>query len=107
MNNDSIFIKYLGPAVAIGLLPDTSKYYPVVYCTAAACYLPTLAVFSKNGFLISEAQISNGCGSDCGYNCSDSLFINSISDIKLKLSQEFYSCDSIAREIERKEVLSS
>jgi hypothetical protein len=93
MDNDSTFIGYVGPSITIGLLPDTTNFYAIIYCTAAACYIPTLAVFSKKGERLSIEPISHGCGSDVGYRCTDSLFINSITDIKSKMIEEEYKID--------------
>ena len=76
MDNDSSFIGFTGPAITIGLLPDTSNYYSVIYCISAGCYLPTLAVFNKKGTRISKSQIANSCGAGQGYYCSDSLIID-------------------------------
>ena len=99
MDNDSIFIDYLGPAVTIGLLPDTTNFYAVIYCTAAACYMPTLAVFTKKGERLSIEQISHGCGTDQGYRCFDSLFIHSMTDIKSKMIEDKYQIDSVGNPI--------
>jgi hypothetical protein len=99
MNNDSTFIDYVGSAVTIGLMPDTADFYAVIYCTAAACYMPTLAVFSKEGKRLSKEQISNGCGFAAGYRCADSLIINSILDIKNKLIEESFNYDKNGNEI--------
>jgi hypothetical protein len=99
MDNDSIFIDYKGPAVTIGLFPDTINFYAVIYCTAAACYMPTLAVFSKNGERLSIEQISHGCGTDLGYKCIDSLLIYSMTNIKSKLIEDRYSIDNTGNPI--------
>jgi len=93
MDNDSIFINYVGPAVTVGLLPDTINYYAVIYCTATACYMPTLAVFSKYGIRLSQEQLSHGCGADQGYRCVDSLVIHSIKEIKSILIEDYYKVD--------------
>ncbi len=95
--NDTLFLGK-GMHTSVGILPDTSDFYVLIYCGAAACWLPQLAVYSKGGDLLSEDQISNGCGSDCGYSCSDSLVINSITNIVVTFKSESFDCDSLSRE---------
>lgn len=96
--NDSLFIKETNHNIALGLLPDTSNFFAVIYCAPATCYIPTLATYSKNGQLLSEEQIGNGCGADCGYTCFDYVKINSLEDIVLVNSIEMFECDSLAQE---------
>lgn len=90
MSNDSIFLDYVGPAVTVGILSDTTRFYAVIYCIAAACYLPQLTVYTKEGRIISTRSISSGCGSDLGYSCSEFLEIESIHKIILKRREERY-----------------
>ena len=99
MDNDSGFIDYVGPAVTIGLFPDTTNFYAVFYCTASFCYLPTIAVFTKDGKRLSKEQISNACGSGVGYICSDSLTISSMTDIRQQLIEETFNVDKNGIEI--------
>lgn len=94
MDTDSVFINYVGPAVTIGMLPDTARFYVVIYCTAAACYMPVLAVYTKNGLLIDKKEISMGCGAGVGYKCSEVLQIKSLNDISVVYTQEFFKVDS-------------
>lgn len=96
--NDSQFIFEPEINIAIGLLPDTSNFYAVIYATPTVCYLPILAIYSKKGKLIDKESIGNGCGSDCGYTCSDKLIINSLSNITIKNVIEMYECDSLGEE---------
>lgn len=96
--NDSIFIYDSEHNLPVGLLPDTANFYPVIYAAPTVCYLLILATYSKDGKLISQEQISNGCGSDCGYTCSDNLTINSLQDITIVNNIEFFECDSAANE---------
>ena len=84
--------------MSIGMLPDTSQYYVLVYAGVASCYIPMLDVYSKEGRLISKEQISNGCGGDCGYKCEDVLVITSINDIEETFTEESYTCDSLGKE---------
>ena len=94
IETDSVYIKYVGPAITIGMLPDTARFYVVIYCTAAACYMPVLAVYTKNGLLIDKKEISMGCGAGVGYTCSEVLCINSLNDISVVYTQEFFEVDS-------------
>jgi hypothetical protein len=98
-DNDSLFTRYAGPGITVGMLPDTSKFYAVIYCTAAACYIPTLAVYSKNGKLLSKKEISKGCGAGMGYVCSETLTIKSVKDIICSNVEELFNCDSSGKEI--------
>jgi len=99
MDNDSIFIRYVGPGVTVGMLPDTSDFYVVIYCIAAACYIPQLAVYSKNGEILSMQKISKGCGAGQGYTCLETLTINSLKDIIVINNEEQYDSDSSGIEI--------
>ena len=99
MDNDSIFINYTGPGVSVGMLPDTNKFYAIIYCTAAACYIPDLAVYSKKGKLLSKQQISFGCGAGEGYTCSETLTIKSLKDIVLVNTQEQREFNNQGKEI--------
>lgn len=101
MDNDSTFLNYSGPAITMGVLPDTSRFYAVIYCTAAACYLPVLAVFSKDGNVISRKEISSGCGSDVGYVCSEILEIKSQNKITVKRMEETFKNDEPSKGIHR------
>jgi len=93
---DSLFLEpNEGMASSIGILPDTSHCYVVIYCVAANCWMPKLAVYSKKGIPLSREQIAFACGADCGYECSDSLVVNSINDITQTYVQEFYTCGSL------------
>jgi hypothetical protein len=99
MDNDSTFINYVGPGVAVGMLPDTSHFYAVIYCTAAECYMPNLAVFSKTGQMLSKHEIAYGCGFGAGYVCSENLKINSLNDILLIHKEEEYNLNKGGKEI--------
>ena len=96
LGNDSLFVQ--SPGVSVGMFPDTTSFYALIYCGEAACYMPMLGVFSKEGKKLGEEQISNGCGADCGYTCSDSLVVKSMNDITVTFIQESYTCDSLSKE---------
>ena len=99
MNTDSIFIGYIGPSLTVGMLPDTSNFYAIIYCTAAACYMPVLSVYSKNGTLIDKKELSKGCGAGAGYICSEELIIKSLNDITVVYAQEYYDVDNFGNEV--------
>ena len=99
MDTDSIFIGYVGPSVTVGMLPDTSNFYAIIYCTASACYMPVLAVYSKNGTLIDKKEISKGCGAGVGYICSEVLRIKSLNDITVVYTQESFDVDYLGDEV--------
>ncbi len=99
MKNDSVFIDYVGPAISIGILPDTSRFYKLIYCTAAACYTPVLAVFSKDGKVISRELISEGCGSEPGYSCKEELRVESSGKVVVEKTEESFKVDARDQEI--------
>lgn len=45
------------------------------YCTASSNYLLNLITYTKNGEIISNTEIGEGCGSDFGYSCNEILKI--------------------------------
>ena len=99
MDNDSLFVGNI-MGMSIGIFPDTTLFYALVYCGAAECYMPMLAVYSKDGKRISNESIANGCGCGLGYICSDSLVIKSMTDITQFFNEEVVEIDSTGKEIE-------
>jgi hypothetical protein len=90
MDNDSIFIGFVGPCITIGLLPDTSKYFKVIYGIGATCYVPNIAIYKKDGTKISQEQLAFGCGVGPGYQCYDSVYISSKNEIiHLKIEHSY------------------
>ena len=90
---------YEGPAVSIGYLKDTSDCYSLIYCTAAACYLPNLAVYSRSGELLETTPIASGCGSDMGYECDEKVEIMSSNQIITVKKEKSYEYDSLLQVI--------
>ena len=82
--------------VSIGMLPDTSNYYILIYGQAAACYIPQLAVFSKKGKLVDEHPIFYGGGAGCGYRWTSSVQLKSKNKLISKYYEERYECDSLS-----------
>lgn len=91
MDNDSIFLDFCGPAMSIGILPDTLCFYTLLWCSAGNCYLPTLTTYTKNGKIISSSFVANGCGSGEGYYCSDTLIVCSLHNIMTVFTEEYDS----------------
>ena len=69
--HQELLANYEGPVIALGYLPDTLNSYALVYCTAAAIYLPNLALYDRSGELIQTVLLASGCGSDVGYHCKE------------------------------------
>lgn len=91
---------YEGPAIAIGYISDTTKFYNLIYATSSACYLPNLSVYNKKGELIETCLLASGCGSDMGYECSEKVqFINSNKIITIK-NEKYYETDSLGHKID-------
>jgi hypothetical protein len=100
MGNDSIFLDgYIGPAITIGMFPDTTDVYAVLYCVAAANYYPCIATYTKTGRLINFQRISSGCGAGMGYKCSEKIIINSSNDITTIFDESYYDTDSLGNNI--------
>jgi hypothetical protein len=91
--------EYEGPAVSIGYLKDTSDCYPLIYCTAAACHFPNLAVYTKSGKLLETTPIASGCGSDMGYECDEKVEIINSNQIITVKNEKSYEFDSLLQVI--------
>jgi hypothetical protein len=81
MDNDSTFIGFVGPCITIGILPDTSRFFKILFGIGATCYIPNIAIFKKDGTKVSEEQLAFGCGAGPGYACYDSVYINTNDEI--------------------------
>jgi len=93
MDNDSTFIDFVGPCITIGLMPDTSKYFKVIYGIGATCYVPNIAIYKKDGTIISKEQLAFGCGVGPGYQCYDSVYISSKNEIIHKKIEHSFQPD--------------
>lgn len=98
-NDLPYFYKKQSMATSIGLLPDTSRFYVLLYCEAAECYVPSLAVYTKQGILIDDKPIHFLYGSDCGYENSNLVSLKSKNILQSKYQEESYSCDSLGKPI--------
>lgn len=86
---------YQGPVIAIGYLPDTFNCYGLVYCTAAAIYLPNLAIYNKRGKFIQNVPLASGCGSDVGYNCKEVVVFDGKNQFITTRSEKQYEIDEM------------
>jgi hypothetical protein len=93
MDNDSSFIGFVGPCITIGILPDTSNFFKVLYGIGATCYIPNIAIFNKNGTKVSEDQLAFGCGAGPGYECYDSVLIKTNDEIIHKRLEYIFQPD--------------
>ncbi len=95
---DSVFLKanpndFLFKEVrAYGLLPDTLNNFKVIWLKPADISLLVLTIFTKNGKRISEEVLSIGeCGSDCCFNCKETIRINT--DLSIYCADSIRSCE--------------
>jgi hypothetical protein len=74
---DTLFFKS-GYVSCFGLLPDTSKYYGLIWQGIADFSPPFLVTFTKQGELINEVGLYVGqCGgADCGWTCDETIQID-------------------------------
>jgi hypothetical protein len=76
---DNLFVRSESPdeIYAYGLLPDTSNSYKLIWLEPSEVQMPYLATFTKNGKFIKKEFLGVGqCGSDCCYECKESIKIN-------------------------------
>ncbi|MBS1526817.1 MAG: hypothetical protein JST19_14270 [Bacteroidetes bacterium] len=89
---DNLFIKsdYPNGIYAYSMLPDTEINYKIIWLEPAEAEIPVLTIFTKDGKKVDQKELGvGGCGSDCGFNCSESITINK--------GLTIFSCDSIER----------
>ncbi|GAC1309002.1 MAG: hypothetical protein NVSMB24_23700 [Mucilaginibacter sp.] len=94
---DNVFIKseYPDEIYAYGILPDTANIYKVIWLQPAEMEVPVLTTFTKNGKKINEEYLGvGGCGSDCGFSCSEFITINRDFTIFSGDSVESTDCDT-------------
>jgi hypothetical protein len=91
------FRKNEAMSTSIGMLPDTSKFYMLLYCNAAACYVPSLAIFTKEGKLIDDKEINYELGADCGFKNSNKVTLKSKNQLQSEYVEESYQCDSLGK----------
>jgi hypothetical protein len=99
--SDSLFIKTeykdtaLDKVYAYRLLPDTLKYFMVIWMEPAESSMPVLTTFSKSGIKISQENLTIGkCGTDCCYSCNEIIIIKPDFSIYAADSIKSCICDS-------------
>jgi hypothetical protein len=100
-SNDTLFFSE-GNGLLIGVLPDTTSYFGILYYKIGDALCPSLRTFDKNGKLISDRSISFGicAGCDCECDsCSDSITITKDLDIKMFNYLKSTKCDSLGKKI--------
>lgn len=86
--------------VAVGLLPDTTRAFHVLWLGAADSWLPTVTTFSMDGRRVTIQELVIGqCGPDPCYSCAETVHI----DVKLEVlttdTVRMCECDSNYAEI--------
>ena len=101
---DTLFVKtaYSEGIKCFGFLPDTSKFFSLIYFYPADSYYPHLITYDRKGKQIDQTSlIVNGCGGDCGLQyCSETCIINN--DLSILCADTViweYFCDSLAQPI--------
>jgi len=107
---DTLFIKkgYPEGIKFYSILPDTSKFFSLIYFYPADSYYPILVTYDKKGKQIDEtALIVNGCGGDCGLQyCSSTGIINN--DLSIFCADTLvweYFCDSLSQPIPNSDIV--
>ena len=72
---DTLFLSFV---TCYGLLPDTSKYYGLIWLGIADSNPPHLTTYNKEGEIIDDKSMTVGeCGGDgCGWDCREFLVID-------------------------------
>lgn len=84
-------------AICYGMLPDTTKYYGLIW-QGIADFEPTyLTTYTKQGDIIDEAELFVGqCGGlDCGWMCSEIIKIDERYKIVSVDTVTTFDCDSV------------
>lgn len=80
---------------ALGMLPDTSGCFKVIWFQPADDYYPVLATFTKSGKKIKQEDIGvGGCGVDCCFECKETIVIQKDMGIYSVDSAKYTACDS-------------
>jgi len=109
-SNDTLYIKadYLDGIKCFGILPDTSKFFSLIFFYPADNYYPMLATYNKYGILLDQTNlIVNGCGGDCGITyCSETGIVNKDLTIYCADSINYeYQCDSLGQPIPNSDIV--
>lgn len=103
-SSDTLFIKtdYSAEIKCYGILPDTSKFFSLIFFYPADSYYPQLITYDKKGKQIDKTSlIVNGCGVDCGLQyCSETAIIEKdLSILCVDTVIWEYFCDSLGEPI--------
>ncbi len=97
---DSIFINPYQSI--IGYLPDTTKFYSILYLESGDDFYPCLKVFSKDGKLIYYATVSyadcaaGSCGVD---SCISTIQVTDQASVRQYVKMVYSECDSLGNAI--------
>lgn len=83
--------------ICYGLLPDTSKFYGLIWQGIADYEPPYLTTYTKQGDIIDEKGLFVGqCGgADCGWSCDETIKINKNNKICSIDTVMTWDCDSL------------
>ncbi len=100
-STDTLFFNSYDKQI-IGVLPNTSGFYAILYYSVGDDLYPSLKTFSKNGELIDSKEICYGLCAGCICECDSCSDITSISR-DLRIAMSFYvkatECDSTGEQI--------
>lgn len=95
---DTLFFKNgVTYAICYGMLPDTTKYYGLIWQGIADFDPPYLTTYTKQGDIIDEAELFVGqCGGlDCGWMCSETIKMDEQYKIVSVDTVTTFDCDSL------------
>ena len=107
-SSDTLFVKNKDGVKCYGILPDTSKYFSIIYFYPAEVYYPVVVTYSKSGQLIDELRLNlGGCGEDCGLEqCTEfSRIDNDLTIFSADTIKWEFLCDSIGEPIPKSGVI--
>ncbi len=83
--------------ICYGLLPDTSKFYGLIWQGISDFEPPYLTTYTKQGEIIDEKELYVGqCGgADCGWSCSETIKIDERYKIFSIDTVMTWDCDSL------------
>lgn len=83
--------------ICYGMLPDTSKYYGLIWQGIADFEPPYLTTYTKQGDIIDETELFVGqCGGlDCGWMCTETIKIDEQYKIVSVDTVTTFDCDSV------------
>jgi hypothetical protein len=77
---------------AYGLLADTANSYKLIWLSPADDYCPVLVTYTKKGEKINEEGLTaEACGSDCCWECNQTITINK--DLSIHSVDSIKTCE--------------